>query len=108
MRVVLVDPDLAGRAELVAMLEACGITVAPFADPRSAFLFLLARPEELDGVLVNDDDGEPSHWLRCRVEMLSAPLPVASYSGCHPQREARVYDRVQQIGFESRPAAGER
>jgi hypothetical protein len=100
MKIILVDPDLSGRTELIAMLQRCGIAVAPFADPRTAFLFLLARLEELDGLLVNDDDGGWSDWLRSRVEILSTELPVLSYSGRHPQREATIYEGARRIGLE--------
>lgn len=58
--------------------------------PRTAFFFLLARVDEVDGVLVNGDEGEWSSWLRRRLEMLSAPLPIVTYSGCNPEREARI------------------
>lgn len=90
MKVLLVEPDGDLRGELAALLQRSEIAVAPFSDPRTAFLFLLARLDELDGVLVNDDEGEWSAWLRRRMEMLPVRLPLASYSGRDPARETRI------------------
>lgn len=92
MKVLLVDPHPNRRCDLVAMLQASGISVSVFTHPRTAFLFLLARLSEVDGVLVNDDEGDWSHWLRTRVELLSAPLPVASYSARLTEPGSAIHD----------------
>ena len=89
MRVVLVEPNPDARREFVELLLRCGVVVAPFADARVAFLFLLGKLEEIDGVLVNEDDDMPS-WLRRRLDLLPAGPPVVAYSGRHPKREARI------------------
>lgn len=90
MKVALVDADPFVRREIVEVLQVHGVSVASFSDPHTAFLFVLGRLHELDGVLVNDDCGRWSPWLRARVELLSTPLPVASYSGQHPERETKI------------------
>jgi hypothetical protein len=85
--VVLVEPDLAGRRALDSLLRHSGVSVASFADPQIAFLFLLARVDEVEEVLVNDDGGAWSDWLRRRLELLyaaSLPPSVESYSALRP------------------------
>lgn len=97
MRVVLLEPDAEVRGELVESLQRCGIAVSAFADPRMALLFALGRLGELDGVLVNGQCGWPA-WLRRRLEMLPAAPRVLTYSGSHPEREARIAGGVPRIG----------
>jgi hypothetical protein len=97
MRVVLVEPDAGARRELVAELQQCGIAVAPFGDPRIAFLFLLGKLDEVDGVLVDDDDAELPAWLRCRLDILPVAPLVVTYSGRHPEREARITGEPRPI-----------
>lgn len=81
MRVVLVEPSASGRRSLSAWLSDLGIQVAPFGDPHIAFLFLLGRLDEVDGVLVNGDDQPRGSRLLRRLEMLPAPVAVVTYSG---------------------------
>lgn len=98
MRVALVEPDAEARRELVALLHGWGLAVAAFADPRMALLFVLGRQSELDGVLVNDAAGWPS-WLRRRLEMLPVALPLLTYSGSHPEREASIAGGLPPIDW---------
>lgn len=61
-----------------------GIAVASFQDAHTAFLFLLGRLEDVDGVLVNGDDEPQTFRLFRRLEML--PSPVAVVTGTAPRR----------------------
>jgi len=88
MRIMVVDPNDMGRRDLVAMLRWYGIAVVSFAHASTALLFLLARLDWFDGVLVNDDEEECSTWLRRRVECVSTAVPVVPYSGRHLEEGA--------------------
>jgi hypothetical protein len=88
MNVVLVDPDLVQRNELVELLQRSGCSVAPFGSLSTAFQYMLGQLTEVDGVFVNDDDGARSSWLGRRLGMLSAPVPIFSYSGFDPDEGA--------------------
>jgi len=90
LRIVLVEPDSRERGELASLLQRSGVSVAGFPDARTAFLFLLGRGGEADGVLVNDDDAGRASWLRGRLEMLPESLAVVGYSASQPAREARI------------------
>jgi hypothetical protein len=90
MRVVLVEPSATGRTALVTWLRDLGIEVAPFRDPHVAFLFLLVRLEEVDGVLVNGDDAPQTSRLLRRLEMLPAPVAVVTYSSRDPGRASAM------------------
>lgn len=79
MTVVLVDPNVGERGELVASLRQKGFTVAPFSDPGIALLFLLGKLGEVEGVLVSDE-AEWSSDLRERLEVLPVALTVVTYS----------------------------
>jgi hypothetical protein len=86
LRIVLVDPITEGRSELLAWLAGLDIEVAPFLDPQVAFLFILGRADEVDGVLVNGDDEPQAARLLRRLEMLPVPVPVVTYSSLDPTR----------------------
>jgi len=84
MRLVVVDGSPTGRGEIVDLLEVDGASVVAFSEPRTAFLFVLSKLHELDGIVVNDDEGEWSSWLRARLACLETPIPVAAYSSRDP------------------------
>ena len=86
MKVVLVEPNASARATLVARLRRLGIAVASFQDAHTAFLFLLGRLEDVDGVLVNGDDEPQTSRLLRRLEILPSPVAVVTYSGRDPER----------------------
>jgi len=89
MRIVLVEPSATERRALSAWLGDLGIEVAPFGDPHVAFLFLLGRLDQVDGVLVNGDDEPRTSRLLARLEML-APVAVVTYSGRDPERLSAI------------------
>jgi hypothetical protein len=84
MRLVVVDRSPTGRREIVDLLELDGASVMAFSEPRTAFLFVLSKLHELDGIVVNDDEGVWSSWLRARLAYLETPIPVAAYSSRNP------------------------
>ena len=86
MTVVLVEPDGALRGKLAAVLRRAEIDVAPFAQARTAFLFLLGNLDRVDAVLVNEREGSWPRWLRDRLDVLAPAIPVAAYSG-DPEQE---------------------
>jgi hypothetical protein len=88
MKVLLVEPNTSALTALVTHLRRVGIAVAPFQDAHMAFLFLLGRLEDVDGVLVNGDDEPQMSRLLRRLEMLPAPVAVVTYSGRDLEREA--------------------
>lgn len=90
MRIVLVEPSATGRRALSAWLGDVGIQVAPFGDPHVAFLFLLARLDQVDGVLVNGDDEPRTSRLLQRLEALPEPVAVVTYSGRERGCAARI------------------
>ena len=83
---LVIEANAAARAELVEQLRRLGRAVAPFADPHIAFLFLLGRLENVDGVLVNGDAEPRTSRLLRQLEMSPAPVVVVTHSGLHPQR----------------------
>lgn len=90
MRIVLVEPSATARTALQAWLGDLGIEVAPFRDPQIAFLFLLGRLDQVDGVLVNGDDEPQTSRLLQRLEMLPSPVAVVTYSARDPERAAAM------------------
>lgn len=88
MNVLVIEPNATARAALAARLTDLGIGVASFQDPYVAFLFLVGRLEEVDGVLVNSDDELETSRLLRRLEVLPAPVAVVTYSGRDPERAA--------------------
>lgn len=81
MRIALVEPDEILRGALRELLaELGGYRVYAFADAQVAFLFLLARSNEVAVVVANEDDDATRSLLR-RLDVLPAsPVPVV-YSG---------------------------
>jgi hypothetical protein len=90
MRIILVEPSVAGRTALSARFGDLGIEVAPFGDPHVAFLFHLGRLDQVDGVLVNGDDVVRTSRLLARLEMLAPPIAVVTYSSRDPGRAAAI------------------
>jgi DNA-binding response OmpR family regulator len=76
MNVLLVDSDADLRSEVTACLEAMGCRVFAFGDGQFAFLYLLARPHEIDAVALNSDVGD---GLLRRLEAL-VPISAVTYT----------------------------
>lgn len=90
MRILLVDPDPVLRREVAELLHGFGLSVFGFANARIAFLFALAKLDELDAVVVNDD-GDRADWLERRLAVASATPPVLlTYSGRRPERGTTI------------------
>lgn len=90
MRVLVVEADVSVRADVVDRLLYSGLEVAAFGDPQTAFLFLLGRLEQVDGVLMNADDEPQASRLLRRLEMLGVPIAVVTYSGRDPSHETEM------------------
>jgi hypothetical protein len=94
MTVVVYEPVREARAALCGQLRDLGHRVAPFTDARVAFLFLLGRLHEVDGVVVNVDAGSRGRWLIERLCLVGQPLAVVTYSEDDAASGAQIQDSL--------------
>lgn len=85
MKFVVYEPGRETRARLCEQLGALGFGVAPFADARVAFLFLLGRLHEIDGAIVNVGAAGEGPWLMKHLGLLAEPLALVTYGEVSPQ-----------------------
>ena len=99
MKVVVFEPDGEARVNLRNELTGLGCSVACFGDARMAFLYLLGRLHEVDGVVVNIDEPNRGTWLVRHLEVIPEPLSVVTYS----TRERSNGAEIQGALFLDRP-----
>ncbi len=102
MKVLVYEPEEMARVTLSACLRDGGHSVVSFGDAHVALMFVLSRPYDVDGIILNVDATGHGVWLLEHLGLLPEPLSVVTFSSDDGASGAQIHEQL----IMNRPSSG--